>query len=93
MGELIFTAGASGADLRSYRAQKYQANPFDSQFVAALREIADLHRTPDGRWHSAWKVRVPARPILPRAGELPARWAEAFETVLRERIARSLGGG
>jgi len=50
-------------------------------------------RTPDGRWHSAWKVRVPARPILPRAGELPARWAEAFEAVLRERIARSLGGG
>jgi phage gpG-like protein len=39
-------------------------------------------RTPDGRWHSAWKVRVPARPILPRSGELPERWAEAFEAVL-----------
>ena len=50
-------------------------------------------RTPDGHWHSAMKVRVPARPILPRAGELPARWAEAFEAELRERIARSLGGG
>ncbi len=50
-------------------------------------------RTPDGRWHSATKVRVPARPILPRWGELPARWAEAFEVALRERIARSLEGG
>jgi len=40
-------------------------------------------RTPDGRWHSAWKVRVPARPILPRSGELPARWAQAFEQLLR----------
>ena len=45
-------------------------------------------RTPDGRWHSAWKVRVPARPILPRSGELPARWAEAFELA----VARNLEG-
>jgi hypothetical protein len=50
-------------------------------------------RTPDGRWHSAMKVRVPARPILPRSGELPARWAEAFELVLRERMARAFEGG
>jgi hypothetical protein len=50
-------------------------------------------RTPDGGWHSAMKVRVPARPILPRSGELPERWAEAFELVLRERMARSRDGG
>ena len=39
-------------------------------------------RTPDGHWHSAMKVRVPARAILPRSGELPPRWAEAFEAVV-----------
>jgi phage gpG-like protein len=43
-------------------------------------------RTPDGRWHSATKVRVPARPILPRSGELPQRWAEAFEAVITKQM-------
>jgi hypothetical protein len=36
-------------------------------------------RTPDGRWHSAMKVRVPARPLLPGSGELRSKWATAFE--------------
>jgi len=49
-------------------------------------------RTPDGRWHSAMKVRVPARPILPRSGELPARWAEAFETVVQTQMSEQLRG-
>ena len=49
-------------------------------------------RTPAGHWHSAMKVRVPARPILPRSGELPPRWAEAFEAVAREQMDRSTKG-
>lgn len=36
-------------------------------------------QTTDGRWHSAWKVRVPARPFLPRKGQLPPAWARDFE--------------
>lgn len=31
-------------------------------------------RSRDGRWHSAWKVRVPARQVLPRSGTLPPAW-------------------
>ena len=55
--------------------------------------FGDLRRrTPDGHWHSATKVRVPARPILPRSGELPSRWAEAFEAVAREQMDRSTKG-
>lgn len=36
-------------------------------------------RSPDGRWHSAMKVRIPARPIAPRSGDLPPAWAAEFE--------------
>jgi hypothetical protein len=36
------------------------------------------------------KARIPARPILPRSGELPARWAEAFETVARNQMDRAM---
>lgn len=36
-------------------------------------------RSPDGRWHSAMKVRIPARPVMPRAGELPPAWASELE--------------
>jgi len=46
-------------------------------------------RTPDGHWHSAMKVRAPARPILPRSGELPPRWAEAFEAVVNRQMDES----
>lgn len=36
-------------------------------------------RTPDGQWHSAYKIRIPARPIVPRPGRLPVCWANRFE--------------
>jgi phage gpG-like protein len=50
-------------------------------------------RTPDGHWHSATKVRVPARPILPRSGELPSRWAEAFETAIAGEVSATFFSG
>lgn len=36
-------------------------------------------RTPDGRWHSAYKIRIPARPIVPRPGRMPVGWTNHFE--------------
>ena len=45
--QLTFLAGPEGADLAAYRAEEYQANSFDSQFVAALREIVDWRRDPE----------------------------------------------
>lgn len=43
---LVLTSGIEGADLDRVYVQRRQSNPLDSQFVASLREIADLCRSP-----------------------------------------------
>jgi hypothetical protein len=46
--------------------------------------------TPVG-WRAAHKVRIPARPVVPKKGELPATWARAFEaaaTQVLEKISK-----
>lgn len=48
-------------------------------------------RTPDGRWHSAWQVRIPARPIFPRKGTLPPLWARDFERASAAILNRHFG--
>ena len=48
--ELLLTAGPDGAQVWWVRAESWQDNPFDSQFLATLREVADIRRGPDGRW-------------------------------------------
>ncbi len=45
--EFVFNAVGTGADIRFFRSIKHQTNPFDSQFVAALREIVDWRRDPE----------------------------------------------
>lgn len=48
--ELTFrTEADAAADLAWYRAERRQTNPFQSQFMAALREVVDLRRHDDGR--------------------------------------------
>lgn len=61
-------------------------------------------RTPDGKWHSVYKLRIPARPIVPRPGRLPVGWSNRFESAAggimqkvfnpsaHGRMARSFGG-
>lgn len=46
-------------------------------------------KTPNGRWHSAMKVHVPARPILPRKSELPPAWGTALEAAAVEAIEKT----
>ncbi|MFN7131604.1 MAG: hypothetical protein ACK4N5_05940 [Myxococcales bacterium] len=42
-------------------------------------------RTPDGKWHSAYKIRIPPRPIVPRSGQVPAPWAAALRDAAYSR--------
>lgn len=43
---LTFKAGAGGAEVRGYHADSWQANAWDSQFLAAIREVVDIRRDP-----------------------------------------------
>ena len=45
-------------------------------------------RSRDGRWHSAMKVRVPARPFLPKRSGIPPRWAESIARAIRLEMER-----
>ena len=48
--ELVLTAGPDGARIWWVRAETWQDNPLDSQFLATLREVADIRRGPNGHW-------------------------------------------
>jgi hypothetical protein len=50
-------------------------------------------RTPDGKWHSAYKIRIPARPIVPRSGHLPELWSRDFERACDSILRNVLGVG
>ncbi len=39
-------------------------------------------------WRTAYKVRIPARPVLPKKGELPATWARLFEAAAIQALEK-----
>jgi peptide/nickel transport system permease protein len=45
--QVTFGTTDEGAELRGYRLQRRQENPWNSQFVGALREVVDLRPDPD----------------------------------------------
>lgn len=43
-----------------------------------------------GRWHMAEKVRIPARPVLPKKGTIPDRWDEPLQEVAANVLKKEL---
>jgi phage gpG-like protein len=44
-----------------------------------------------GRWHRSEKVRIPARPVLPKKGTLPDLWSEPLEKVAAAVLEKEFG--
>lgn len=87
------TIKAKGMKTRSYKIFE----PSGRVFSIKMRGVYDRSgakpmkwQTPDGKWHSAYKFRVPARPVVPPKNELPAKWDEAFRAASEDLLEQQL---
>ena len=85
---LSASAAASPAG-RSYGGGLYAGTQQYGRTIRARGTKPMRWRSPDGQWHTASKVRVKARPYLPKRGGIPPKWAEQLERAIKREMGRN----